>query len=100
MSCYRIEGQFGLNYLTLTVVDWVDIFTRPAYKNIIMESLCHCQEKKGLQIYGYVLMINHLHLTASAQGVLGLSEVFRDFKKITANQELKEIQSGAESRRG
>jgi putative transposase len=99
MSRYRIEDQRGLNYLTLTVVDWVDIFTRPVYKNIIIDSLRYCQEHKGLHVYGYVLMTNHLHLIVSAQGALGLSEVLRDFKKFTANQVLQAIQTGGESRK-
>lgn len=28
MSRYKINDQYGLNFLTLTVVDWVDVFIR------------------------------------------------------------------------
>ena len=38
----------GLYYLTMTVVDWVDVFTRPFYKHIIVDALKYCIEKKGL----------------------------------------------------
>lgn len=31
-----------LYFSTTTVVDWVDVFTRPAYKHIIVESLKYC----------------------------------------------------------
>lgn len=32
-----------LYFVTSTVVDWIDIFTRPKYKHIILESLVYCQ---------------------------------------------------------
>ena len=38
-------------FLTMTVVDWVDVFTRPMYKTIIIDSLQYCQKEKGLKIY-------------------------------------------------
>lgn len=37
-----------LYFVTDTVVDWVDIFTRPKYKHIVLESLKYCQQEKGL----------------------------------------------------
>ena len=48
-------------FITSTVVDWVDVFTRPVYKHVIIESLEYCQKEKGLIIYAWVLMTNHLH---------------------------------------
>ncbi|MDR6194071.1 transposase [Siphonobacter sp. SORGH_AS_0500] len=54
-------------FMTMTVVDWVDVFTRPVYKDIIVNALKYCQQAKGLEIYGWVLMTNHLHLMASAE---------------------------------
>ena len=56
----------NLYFLTLTVVDWVDLFMRSIYKHIIVNSLKFCQEKKGLQLYAWVLMTNHLHIIAAA----------------------------------
>lgn len=29
-------------FITLTVVDWVDVFTRPIYKHIVIDSLLYC----------------------------------------------------------
>lgn len=45
----RILGE--VYFITITVVDWVDISTRPKYKHIILDSLAYCQQKKGLKIY-------------------------------------------------
>lgn len=97
---YKIRDQFGMNYLTLTVVDWVDVFTRPVYKKIIIESLKYCQEEKDLKVYAYVIMTNHIHLVVKAGGEIPLSDIIRDFKKFTASTILKEIKANKkESRR-
>lgn len=86
-------------FLTLTVVDWVDVFTRPAYKEIIVDSLRYCQQHKGLELYAWVLMTNHVHLIASAKAGLSLSDVLRDLKKFTSKAMLKAIEKESESRR-
>ena len=44
----------NLYFVTTTVVNWVDIFSRPKYKHIIIESLAFCQKNKGLEIYSVV----------------------------------------------
>ena len=46
---HRITGE--VYFVTDTVVDWVDIFSRPIYKHIIIDSLQYCQKEKGLIIY-------------------------------------------------
>ena len=33
-------------FITSTVVDWVDVFTRPVYKHVIIESLEYCQKER------------------------------------------------------
>jgi REP element-mobilizing transposase RayT len=49
-------------FITLTAVDWIDIFTRKNHKNVIIESLRYCIINKGLNVYAYCLMTNHLHI--------------------------------------
>jgi REP element-mobilizing transposase RayT len=63
---YQIEDQSALYYLTLQVVDWIDVFTRQIYRDIAIDSLKYCQQNKGLQIFGYVIMSNHIHLIANS----------------------------------
>lgn len=86
-------------FLTLTVVDWVDVFTRPNYKHIIIDSLRYCQKEKGLILYGWCLMSNHLHLIAQADENNHLSDILRDLKKYTSKQIIKAIIENPESRR-
>jgi REP element-mobilizing transposase RayT len=98
MSRYKIYEQHGLNYLTLTTVGWIDVFSRQRYRDIIIESLKYCQTHKGLHVYGYVIMSNHIHMIVHTEG-FELSDVLRDFKKFTASNILKSIQKEPESRR-
>ncbi len=96
---YFITDQTACYFLTFTVVDWVDVFIRPVYKQIIVDSLNFCIEKKGLVVFGWCLMTNHLHLVAEAKEGYKLSHIIRDFKKFTARSILKVIEVEPESRK-
>lgn len=71
-------------FLTFTIVDWVDIFSRKVYRDIVIESLAYCIKAKELKLYAYVIMTNHVHVIVSS-GNGKLSDTVRDFKKYTAN---------------
>lgn len=62
---YQIKDQEGLYYLTFQVVDWIDIFTRNVYRDIVIDSFRYAIEHKGFQIFAYVIMSNHIHLIAN-----------------------------------
>jgi REP element-mobilizing transposase RayT len=95
---YQIKDQRALYYLTIQVVDWIDVFTRQTYRDIVIDSLEFCQQNKGLQIFGYVIMSNHIHLIAnSPEGYL--SDTLRDFKKFTAKNIIGLILEGNVSRK-
>jgi len=96
---YKANNPEGIYFLTFTIVDWVDIFTRMTYKEIIIDSLKYCQQHKGLVLYAYCLMTNHIHLIASASGEIELFEIIRDFKKFTNRAIIDEINTGNESRK-
>jgi REP element-mobilizing transposase RayT len=98
MSELRKANYDSVFFLTLTVVSWVDVFTRRIYNDEIIKSLLFCQQNKGLEIYAYVIMTNHLHMIAS-QKEGRLNDILRDFKSFTAKQLLNLIyNSGVESR--
>jgi REP element-mobilizing transposase RayT len=89
-----------LYFMTDTVVDWVDIFTRPTYKHIIVESLQYCQAQKGLEIYAWVLTSNHLHTIVSSKEGIKIGDIWRDFKKYTSKKILATLEEDMrESRR-
>ncbi len=90
---YKILDQKGLNFITITVVDWVDLFTRKAICEIVLDSLTYCRNEKGLKIFGYVVMSNHLHLILRASREADLSSIIRDFKSYTARQIIRFLES-------
>jgi putative transposase len=96
---YLITDQNACYYLTFTVVDWVDVFTRDVYKQVITDSLNFCIAQKGLNVFCWCLMTNHLHLIAEAREPYRLSYIIRDFKKFTAYTILRNIEDEGESRR-
>jgi len=45
-----------------------------------------CSKQSGLQVYGWVIMLNHFHAILSCRGEFKLSNVLRDMKKFTSTQ--------------
>jgi len=96
---YFINDQNAVYFLTFTVVDWVDVFTRKEYKVVIADSLNYCIANKGLEVFAWCLMSNHLHLVCKANENSRISDIIRDFKKYTAKNILEIIKTEPESRR-
>jgi len=96
----KIEAN-SIYFLTMTVVDWVDIFTRNVYRQIIINSLKFLHMEKGLEVYSWCLMTNHLHMIAAGKenGQFTLSDILRDFKKFTSKAIIENIKEIPESRR-
>jgi REP element-mobilizing transposase RayT len=95
---FKIRDQGAVHFLTFTVHQWTDVFTRKDYSDLLLESLIYCQKNKGLEIYSWVIMSNHIHLIASAKNE-NLSDIIRDFKKFTAKQIFKAIQDNPKESR-
>ncbi len=96
---YIISDQNGLYFLTFTVIDWVDVFTKKEYKLVLTDSMNYCVEQKGLIIYAWVIMSSHLHVIWQAKEGFKLSDIIRDFKKFTAKKIIQQIKTEPESRR-
>jgi REP element-mobilizing transposase RayT len=78
-------------FITLTVVDWIDIFTRQIYCDIIIDSLKYCIANKGLIVFEYVIMPSHIHIIAQSLES-NLNGILRDFKSFSAKQIINEIE--------
>ena len=97
---YKFHNPEGVYFVSFAVQDWIDVFTRNEYKNILVENLKYCQENKGLEIFAWCIMTNHLHLIMRAKDGYLLQDILRDFKKFTSKELIKEIQENPqESRR-
>ena len=87
-----------LFFITMTIVDWIDLFTRQIYFDMIIDNLSYCQNKKGLEVYEYVIMTNHLHMICLGNEK-PLSDILRDFKTFTSKELVKLIKDNPEESR-
>lgn len=95
---YTISNQQGLYFNTFTLKDRADVFTRNEYRIIITDSLNYCIKEKGLEVYAWVLMTNHLHAIVSSSKE-DLSGIIRDFKKFTSTKIIEAIEQNAQESR-
>lgn len=96
---YKIHDPRGVYFLTFATVGWIDVFTRPVYKELLIDSIKHCQQHKGLLVHAWCIMSNHVHIIASTQGN-SISDILRDLKKFTSKRIIEEItQNPQESRK-
>jgi putative transposase len=94
---YKFTDPEGTYFITSSIVAWIDLFTRPELKHVVIDSLKHCQKEKGLVINAWCLMPSHLHLIARTTKA-PLPDIMRDFKKFTAKEIIKVIHRINESR--
>jgi REP element-mobilizing transposase RayT len=96
---YFIRDQHAKYFLKLTVINWIDAFSRKELRDIVVDSLNFCSEAKGLDLYAWVIMSNHVHLVASCKPPHRMSDFLRDFKKFTSKKIVEMIQKIPESRK-
>jgi len=83
-SKYKFDDQGGVYFVTSTVVDWIDVFTRNIYRDILLDSFRFCQQNQGLQLHAWVLMPNHFHLICSFINNVNPGMVLKNIKSFTA----------------
>lgn len=49
---YKIRDQTLPHFVTATVVDWIDIFTRKSYRDLVTACLDFCIKEKAMVLYG------------------------------------------------
>jgi hypothetical protein len=49
---YKFRSPDGLYFITFATVDWIDVFSRWEYRNILIDSIRFCQQEKGPVVYG------------------------------------------------
>lgn len=90
MSSSRKTTPYEVYFVTLTIMGWIDLFSRESYKRIAVENLAYCQKMELLEIFSYVIMSSHIHLIARRNGA-DLNELLGRFKSFTAKKFVLEI---------
>ncbi len=87
----RFYNPEGLYFVSFAVVFWLDVFTRNAYKDLLLDSLTFCQQEKGMVIIAWCIMTNHVHLIFRSVKGQHPSLLLGDFKRFTSKAVVKAI---------
>jgi len=87
---YKFLNQQQAYFVSFAVVQWIDVFTRKIYSDILVESLRYCQNEKGLILYAWCIMPSHVHLIIGTKKE-PMQNILRDFKSFTSRSIRKEI---------
>jgi putative transposase len=82
------------HFLTATINNWLPVFTRPETVDIVLDSWRFLPQTNGFEIFGYVILENHLHLIARSPN---LSGDIQRFKAYTAKEILAYLEAKGES---
>jgi len=88
-SRYLVREKYQAHFVTSTIVDWLPVFTSSTCCDIVAEAFDYCRKHKGLQLYGWVIMPNHIHAVVQATE---LSRVMADLKKFTAHRLIVQLE--------
>ena len=99
MGSEHSQGKQACYFITFNTVDWVDVFIRPVYKQVIVHTLNHFIDNKGLMVHAWCLMTNHLHLLVQAKEGYVVAEIEKEFKSFTTTKILEAIDTEPEARR-
>ena len=86
VSKIHLENENQIHFLTFTTIEWIDIFTKLEYFELLSKSVNYCQANLGLKVYGYVFMTNHLHFLWQAKEGKKLSDIVRSYKRFTTEK--------------
>jgi REP element-mobilizing transposase RayT len=88
---YKFKNPEGVYFVSFAVVEWLDVFTRLEYKEIILDGLRYCQQNKGMEIFAWCIMTNHVHLIFRSVNEQKPELLLGDFKRFTSNALVKAI---------
>ena len=79
------------------MLHWIGVFSRQLYRNILLDSIKYCRANKGLVVYAWVFMTNHLIIGANCKP---MNDILKDLKKFTSVKIIEAIKKNInESRR-
>ena len=85
-------------FWTNTVKDWDHLLSCHKYKSIITDSLKELTDRKLIEIYGFVIMPNHLHILWRLLRKNGKEMPHASFNKATAHLIIKDLKAKHSSR--
>jgi putative transposase len=88
---YKFHSIEGIYFVSFATINWVDIFIRDEYFEIISGSLDYCRKNKGMEIFSWCIMPSHVHLIFRAKEN-NPGALLRDLKTHTSKKLQKAIE--------
>lgn len=95
---YKFHEKEGAYFISFGVVYWINVFTRLPYFDLMVNALDYCRKHKGMEIYGYCIMPNHVHLIFRSS-FSDPSALIRDLKGFTARKLMARIKENPQESR-
>jgi len=95
---YKFHNPTAAYFVSFATVYWIDIFTRQIYFDVLAKSIDYCRKNKGMEIYAYCFMPNHIHFIFRSVEEKP-AELLRDFKKFTSKKMLETIENNPQESR-
>jgi len=92
---YKFKNPEGVYFVSFAVVEWLDVFTKNEYKEIVIDSLRYCQKHKGMDIFAWCIMTNHVHLIFRSVDGQKPELLLGDFKRFTSKALVKAIKDNS-----
>lgn len=96
---YKFHNPNGVYFVSFAVVEWTNVFTRNEYKNTLLDSLHFCQKEKGMEVFAWCIMTNHVHLIFRSVGKQKPELLLGDYKRFTSKEIVKEIKDNPKESR-
>lgn len=82
---YKILDQSKPYFVTFVVINWIDLFIRNEYKDILLDSISFCQKEKGLEVFAWCIMTSHVHMIIGTHRD-PMQNILRDLKSFTSRK--------------
>jgi len=80
------------HFFTAAILGWKKLLKPDKYKDILIESMQFLATHQRVIIYGFVIMINHIHVIWQMNAGVKRSCLQRDFLKFTAQKIQRDLQ--------
>jgi putative transposase len=79
------------HFFTATILEWKKLLAPVKYKEVIIESMRFLVADKRIIIYGFVIMVNHIHAIWQMKAGIKRENLQRDFLKFTEQKIEKDL---------
>ena len=80
---YKFHNQEGIYFVSFATVNWISVFVREEYFTGITESLEYCRKNKGMLLFAWCILPNHIHLIFKDKNN-NSGKLLKEFKTFTS----------------